>query len=58
MYKFFVLWTYIGNYSKLIEVRADTPLEAINTVTWLYGKDFQEKASIYVFDKKPAFVKE
>ncbi len=55
MRKFWVLWTYSANYSKLMEVEANSAEDAAKRMTWLYGDRFQSEANIYVFDKAPAF---
>lgn len=55
--KYWVLWTYVANYSKLIEVEAESGQDAADKATGLFSKDFQKKGNVYVFDREPAFVK-
>ena len=54
--KYYVIWTYLGYHSELLEIEAPTANDAKNKVTWLYGDDFHKKASVYVFDKYPVKV--
>lgn len=56
MKKYWVLWTYIANYSSLIEVDAESGEDAADKVTGLFSKDFRKKASVYVFDRPPTFM--
>jgi len=57
MKTYWVLWTYIANYSRLMCVEeAKSPEEAIQRTTGYFGADFQQKATVYVFDHKPALV--
>ena len=53
--KFYVMWTYIGNYSPLSEVYADSAEDAVKMETRFFSDDFHKKANIYVFDKPPVF---
>lgn len=55
MKKFWVIWTYSANYSKLMEIEAKDAEEAAKRATFLYGDRFHKEANIYVFDTKPAF---
>jgi hypothetical protein len=55
--KYWVLWTYVANYSSLVEVDAESGEDAADKVTGFFSKDFQQKASVYVFDREPSFVK-
>lgn len=55
MKKYYVIWTYIGNYSDVKEVDAESASEAAQKVTWTFSADFQKKAHVYVFDREPAF---
>lgn len=54
MKKFYVLWTYIGNYSLLLEVCADDAQGALEASDW--GGQFHDKAIVYVFDTPPALI--
>lgn len=54
MRDFWVLWTYIANYSGLIRVSATSEEDAAEFMRRRYGDEFKQKATIYVFDKKPA----
>lgn len=53
MVKFWVLWTYVANYSKLIEIEAASPAQAINNTTGFFSDDFRKKATVYCFDRAP-----
>lgn len=53
MRKYYVLWTYVANYSKLITVEAENPAEAHKQAVGWYGKEFHDKATVYVFDQPP-----
>ncbi len=53
MKTYYILWTYIANYSELHKVRADSPELAIKSFTGCFSEDFQKKAKIYVFDAPP-----
>lgn len=53
MKSYWVMWTYIANYSKPVRVEAKDAEDAIDKVCGYYSKDFQQKASIYVFDREP-----
>jgi len=57
MKTFYVLWTYIANYSSLMEVKAETPGAALHTATRHYSDDFIQKATVYVFDTPPVLVR-
>lgn len=50
---YWVLWTYIANYSKLTRVEARDAEDAMDMVTGHFSKDFQKKATVYVFDREP-----
>ncbi len=53
MRDFWVIWTYIGNFSKLQKVQANNPADALERVTGFFGSDFRKRGSVYVFDKEP-----
>lgn len=53
--KYWVLWTYIANFSKLVEIEASSPTEAAEFVTGHFSKDFEAKATVYVFDHSPVY---
>lgn len=55
MKKFWVLWTYIANYSRLLEVEAESAEDARKRATDMFSHDFHRKANIYVFDHAPVF---
>jgi hypothetical protein len=58
MTKFWILWTYIANYSERpIPVEAKNAREAARLGTCYFSDDFQKKATVYVFDREPVFVK-
>lgn len=53
---YYVLWTYIANFSKLMSVQADSPREALDKATGLFSSDFKHKGNVYVFDRPPVLV--
>lgn len=53
---FWVLWTYVANYSHLIEVRAPTADDAARRATAGYSADFRKRATVYVFEHPPVLV--
>lgn len=56
--KYWVLWTYIGNYSDHpIEVTGTSPEDAIDSAVGFFSADFQAKATVYVFDHAPVMVR-
>lgn len=56
--RFWILWTYAANYvERPIVVDADSAEEAIDQTCGFYSKDFQQKATIYVFDREPVFTR-
>ena len=57
MKKFWVLWTYSANYSRVFELSASSPEEAAKAATCIYSDDFHKKATVYVFDRPPVFTK-
>lgn len=51
---FWIIWTYIANYSERpIKVLARTPEEAVDVILKMFSPDFDAKADIYVFDRPP-----
>ena len=54
MRTFYVLWTYIANYSRLMKVSAKDATEAAESA--MFGPGFDEKATVYVFDVPPAMI--
>lgn len=57
MNTYWVMWTYIANYSKPIRVEAKDADEAIKLTCGYFSDDFHKKASIYVFDREPVMTK-
>ena len=54
MNTYFLLWTYLGNYSdKPLKVEAENPGAAIDKLCRWYSKDFAEKATIFVYETLP-----
>ena len=53
MKTYYVLWTYIANYSELREIEARSPEEAHKAMTDWFGPEFHAKATVYIFDKAP-----
>lgn len=56
MRTFYVLWTYIANFSRLMPVRAETAEEAYMESCGHLSEDFRAKATVYVFDAPPALI--
>lgn len=55
MKKFWVMWTYSGNYSSLMEIEASSGREAGEKATKYFSADFHRRGNIYVFDRPPAY---
>jgi len=53
MKPFWVLWTYIANYSRVQRVMARTAEDAHQQATCVFGADFRKKGTVYVFDHPP-----
>jgi hypothetical protein len=53
MKTYYVLWIYLGLVSELTEVQAPDPLQAVEIVASSWGKDFRDRAAVYVFDSLP-----
>lgn len=60
MKKFYVMWTYIGNYGGPWEREANTAEEAgrsvIRGMSGDVSGDFARKAKLYVFDTPPSAI--
>jgi len=57
MKKFWVMWTYLGNYAeKLWQVEAESAEAAARKVSLGFSEDFQKKGTVYVFTAPPACV--
>lgn len=56
MYKYYVLWTYVANFSSLIEVEATSPEHARSLTTDFFGEDFKEEGTVYVFAAPPVLM--
>jgi hypothetical protein len=52
---FYVLWTYVANFSRLHEVQGESAEAVAENLLNGFSGDFREKATIYVFDRPPAF---
>ena len=52
MKKFTVVWTFIGNY-QVKQVDAKNADDALDMVVGFYGKEFVDKANVYVFSGPP-----
>ena len=57
MKTFYVIWTYLANYSEVRPVQAGSSEEAADAATSFFSKDFQQKGTVYVFDHPPVFTK-
>lgn len=53
MKTFYVIWTYVANYSGLITVEAESADAAKQQVLDRYGAEFADAARIFVFDAPP-----
>lgn len=56
MKQFYVLWTYIANFSRVIPVKSDTPENAAKETCGYFSDDFKKKATVFVFDSPPTMV--
>lgn len=56
MKTFYVLWTYIANYSRLLPIKADTAEDALKESVGYFGPEFHKKATVYVFDSPPSIL--
>ena len=56
--KYYVLWTYSANFSKMIEVMASSPKEARDIVTGHFSNDFHTRGNVYIFDCQPVLITE
>lgn len=53
MKKFYVLLTYIANYSKLMEIEARDATAAHKACTDWFGPEFHAKSTVYIFTEPP-----
>ena len=51
--KFYVMWTYIGNYGGPYERWATSAEEAGESVRQGFSQDFRDKGTVYVFGSRP-----
>jgi len=58
MKNYWVMWTYIANYSEPIKVLAIDAKDAIDKVCGYLSADFQKKAHVYVFDRAPVMTRD
>lgn len=56
MKQFYVLWTYVANFSRLISIQAESAEQAYNMACGYFGKDFTKKATVFVFDSPPCMI--
>lgn len=56
MKQFYVLWTYIANFSRLIPIKENTAEDAYKATCGYFGDDFKQKATVYVFDTPPTML--
>lgn len=56
MKQFYVLWTYIANFSRLIPIQAENAEEARKMTCGYFSDDFKKKATVFVFDTPPALI--
>jgi hypothetical protein len=56
MKQYYVLYTYMANYSRTIPVLANSPEDAFKSACGMYSDDFLAKATVYVFDAPPALI--
>jgi hypothetical protein len=58
MKKYYILWTYVANFSsKITEIFAESPEGAAIQFSKIFSDDFNRKGTVYVFDTPPVFVK-
>jgi hypothetical protein len=50
---YWVLWTYVANFSSLRKVTALSAADAAAKVTSLFSDDFHNRATVLVFDQPP-----
>lgn len=56
MKQFYVLWTYIANFSRLIPVKAENAERALMESCGYFSEDFRKKATVFVFDSPPTMI--
>ncbi len=56
MKQFYVLWTYIANFSRLIPIKAESAEAALKESCGYFSDDFKRKATVYVFDAPPTTI--
>lgn len=56
MKTYYVLWTYIANYSRLMQVVASDAAHAHHLTADGMSEDFRLKATVFVFDTPPAHI--
>ncbi len=56
MNQYYVLWTYIANFSRLIPVKAENVEEARKLSCGFFSEDFAKKATVFVFDTPPVMI--
>jgi hypothetical protein len=55
MNTYWIIWTYIANYGRM-SFKANSADDAVNMLYRHFSSDFENKATVYVFDKEPALV--
>ncbi len=54
MQDFWVMWTYLGNYSdEPYKLKAESAQKAADVFLNGFSEDFRKKGSVFVFDKPP-----
>lgn len=56
MKTFYVLWTYVASYSRLMSVQAENAEEAAKLACGYFDENFHKKATVYVFNVPPAMI--
>ncbi len=56
MNQYYVLWTYIANFSRLITIKADNAEEARKLSCGFFSEDFAKKATVFIFETPPAII--
>lgn len=55
MKTYWIIWTYIANFGRMT-VQAKSEDEAVNRLYDCFSPDFENRATVYVFDKEPSLV--
>jgi hypothetical protein len=56
MKDYYVIWTYVANYSSMMVVSAEDEVSACEKVYAVFGQDFRKRATVYVWSTPPAYI--